>query len=61
MQLFNVNALDAIAYSESHNEIVTLRYSDVLRAELTLECDDMTETPETVEFWSDSWRVHLRK
>lgn len=54
-----MSALEAINRSISHDEIVTLRYTDELAANLFVECDDWVDTGRVVEYWSYDWRVHL--
>ncbi len=56
----------AIARSITHNEIVTLDYSDGARDSLSSRCDDSVDVGRGVEFWGrddegSSWRVHLQR
>jgi hypothetical protein len=63
-----MNAKQAIARSQSHNEIITLEeYNDDAFETLSVECDDCVEANGMHEFWCDSpedntamqWRVHM--
>ncbi len=56
----------AIERSITHDEIVTIDYSDEAEAELGVECDNSVRNGPVVEFWGrdqdgDAWRVHLRR
>lgn len=58
---------DAIARSISHNEIVTIDYSEADYEDLLVECDDRADNNDVHEFWGTrdedgkEWRVHMRK
>ncbi len=51
----------AIDRSESHTEMVTLEYSDARAAVLLAASDDSVDAGRVVEYWTDDWRVHLRR
>lgn len=58
-------ASDLISRSVSHNEIVTVDYTDDLAESLLVCCEDNTHGNTEIEYWGttddgNDWRVHLK-
>jgi len=58
-----MNAIDLIARSASHNEIITAEWTAELAVDLILACEDHVDVNGRIECWGTNdageWRVHL--
>lgn len=63
-----MTAEQAIERSVSHNEVVTIDYSEEAELTLSAECDDSVSANGVTEYWANDpesetamlWRVHMR-
>ena len=54
-------AKELMIQSAATNSIVTVDYDADLSLDLLAACEDCVDAGDVCEFWTEDWRVHLRR